>query len=24
VLDWSDEELERHFVAGLSDWEADA
>jgi hypothetical protein len=24
VLDWSDEELERHFVAALSDWEADA
>lgn len=24
VLDWSDAELERHFLAALSDWEADA
>jgi hypothetical protein len=24
VLDWNDEELERHFLAALSDWEADA
>jgi hypothetical protein len=24
VLDWTDGELERHFIAGLSDWEADA
>lgn len=24
VLDWSDEELERHFEAALSDWEVDA
>lgn len=24
VLAWSEEELERHFLAALSDWEADA